>query len=280
VAFSQDVQERVQNMRIRMDFTTIFPEVMTNDMRNSNCNPYADDSNDTPDDASTPKNGRNFYFPEGYLDGVTFSNCHLVLRRPHTNFWSWQGDEWNIFGEYDFTFRIPPVPKSGKYQLRLGFCALETRGVMQVYFGPSPNPRDLIPQGIPLDMTKYLDSDLYIGDRFKMDEELGDYNKKSVEEKAEEQKLLRNLGAYRAGRSTYHFSPSDGHKYYFTGNQRTYRRILCQTQIDNDKDYYLRFRVASKSKQGNDNEFMLDYFEIVPSSVYSVDGEGAMEDDL
>jgi hypothetical protein len=151
---------------------------------------------------------------------------------------------------------------------------------MQVYFGPSPNPRDLIPQGIPLDMTKYLDSDLYIGDRFKEDEELGDYNKKSVEEKAEEQKLLRNLGAYRAGRSTYHFSPSDGHKYYFTGNQRTYRRILCQTQIDNDKDYYLRFRVASKSKQGNDNEFMLDYFEIVPSSVYSVDGEGAMEDDL
>jgi hypothetical protein len=38
--------------------------------------------------------------------------------------------------------------------------------------------------------------------------------------------------------------------------------------------------VASDGKQGNNNEFMLDYFEIVPSSVYSVDGEGAMEDDL
>jgi hypothetical protein len=38
--------------------------------------------------------------------------------------------------------------------------------------------------------------------------------------------------------------------------------------------------VASNGKQGNNNEFMLDYLEIVPKSVYSVDGDGEMEDDL
>ena len=271
VAFTQKVQDEVQNMRIRMDFSSIFPEVMTNDMRLKGI-PTADDSNETPDDASTPKNGRNYYFPLGYLDGVTFSNCNVVMRRPHINFWSWQGDEWNIFGDYDFTFRIPPVPKDGMYQLRLGFCALETRGVMQVYF-------DGVPQGIPLDMTKYLNSELYIGDRFKNSESLEDYNKKTAEEKAEEQKLLKNLGAYRAGRATYHFN-NDGTRYFFTGNERTYRRILCQTWITAGDDHYLRFRVASDGKQGNNNEFMLDYFEIVPSSVYAVDGEGDMEDDL
>jgi uncharacterized surface protein with fasciclin (FAS1) repeats len=272
VSFSEQVRDEVQNMRIRMDFSAIFPEVMTNDMRLKGI-PTADDSNTTPDDAAVPKNGRNYYFPLGYIDGLSFTNCYFVMRRPHTNFWSWQGDEWNIFGDYDFTFRIPPVPKTGTYQLRLGFCALETRGVMQVYF-------DGVPQGIPLDMTKFLDSELYIGDRFKTDEACSDYDGKSVEEKAEEQKLLRNLGAYRAGRSTFHFSPSDGTKYYFTGNPRTYRRILCQTTITANEDHYLRFRVASDGKQGNNNEFMLDYFEIVPSSVYAVDGEGEMEDDL
>lgn len=271
VAFTKKVQDEVQNVRMRMDFSAIFPEVMTNDMRLKG-RPTADDSNDTPDDSSTPKNGRNFYFPLGYLDGVTFSNCNVVMRRPHINFWSWQGDEWNIFGDYDFTFRIPPVPYTGMYQLRLGFCALETRGVMQVYF-------DGIPQGIPLDMTKFLDSELYIGDRYTTDESLADYNKKTDEEKAEEQKLLRNLGAYRAGTSTYHFN-GDGTKYFFAGNPRTYRRILCQTMITANQDHYLRFRVASDGKQGNNNEFMLDYFEIVPSSVYAVDGDGAMEDDL
>ena len=234
--------------------------------------PGVDDPSGTPDDATVPKNGRNYYFPLGYLDGVTFSNCSVVLRRPHINFWSWQGDEWNLFGDYDFTFRIPPIPYSGDWQVRLGFCALPTRGVAQVYF-------DGVPQGIPLDMTLFLTSEQFLGDRFVDDETCGDYDKKTVEEKAEEQKLLRNLGAYRAPRSLFHFNTS-GTKYYFCGNQRTHRRILCQTYMDANKDHYVRFRVASDGKQGNNNEFMLDYMELVPKSVYGVDGDGEIEDDL
>ncbi len=272
VVFSKSVQDKVQNMRIRMDFSTIFPEVMTQGIRQKG-NYKVDDSNTTPDDSNEPKNGKNYYFPLGYLDGVTFTNCYVVMRRPHSGFWSWQGDEWNLFGDYDFTFRIPPVPKSGNYQLRLGFCAIETRGVMQAYF-------DGIPQGIPLDMMKYLDSELYLGDRFEFDETLAKYNAHDDEEKAEEQKLLRNLSAYRDGRSQYHFAPGSKTKDYFLGNNRTYRRILYQGYIDATKDHYVRFRVASDGKQGNNNEFMLDFFEMVPSSVYAIDADGAMEDDL
>jgi hypothetical protein len=269
VVFSYEVQNVVQNARIRMDFSTVWPEVMTNDMRLKG-NYLVDDAQDHPDDSNVPINGRNFYFPLGYLDGVTFNpNCHLVMRRPHCNFWSWQGDEWNLFGDYDMTFRIPPVPFSGDWQLRLGFCAIPTRGVMQVYY-------DGKPQGIPLDMTKELNSPIYLGDEMCS---YDDYLKKTDEEKAEEQKLLKNLGAYRAGRSTYHFG-SGGGKGYFLGDNGTYRKILCQTYIDATQDHYIRFRVASDGKQGNDNEFMLDYFEMVPKSVYGVDSEGAMEDDL
>jgi hypothetical protein len=143
---------------------------------------------------------------------------------------------------------------------------------MQVYF-------DGIAQGIPLDMTKTLNSDYYLGSRFDGDESANTYDKRSDEDKADEQKVLKNLGAYRAPRSTYHFN-SSGTKYYFVGTNGVYRRILCQTYIDKDTDHYLRFRVASNGKQGNNNEFMLDYLEIVPKSVYSVDGDGEMEDDL
>jgi hypothetical protein len=64
------------------------------------------------------------------------------------------------------------------------------------------------------------------------------------------------------------------------GNNRTYRRILCQAYLDATKDHFIRFRVASDGKQGNNNEFMLDYLEIVPKSVYGVDGDGQMEDDM
>ena len=272
VVFSFDVQNKVQNQRIRMDFSTLFPEVMTNDMRLKG-NYLVDDSQSTPDDSNEPKNGKNYYFPQGYLDGVTINNNgYLVMRRPHCNFWSWQGDEWNLFGDYDMTFRIPPVPYSGEWQLRLGFCAIPTRGVMQSYF-------DGVPQGIPVDMTRELSHETYFGDRWVEDNSLSSYKKLTDEEKAEEQKLLKNLGAYRDGRSMYHFNASGG-KGYFLGERGTHRRIVYQGYIDATKDHYVRFRVASDGKQGNNNEFMFDFWEMVPKSVYGVDGDSDMEDDL
>jgi hypothetical protein len=266
IAFTADVRDKVQNMRIRMDFSAVFPEVMTNDMRQKG-NYMVDDSNSTPDDSNEPKNGKNYYFPDGYLDGVTINNDgKLVMRRPHINFWSWQGDEWNLFGDYDMTFRIPPVPFSGEWQLRLGFCSIPTRGVMQVYF-------DGVPQGIPLDMTKDLNTEMYLGDRWT---DYDGYMKKTDEERAEEQKVLKNLGAYRDGRSQMTGTNIESSAMSATG---MYRRILCQTDIDATKDHYIRFRVASDGK-GNNNEFMLDFFEMVPKSVYAVDSDDAMEDDL
>ena len=73
VVFSYDVQNKVQNQRIRMDFSTVWPEVMTNDMRLKG-NYTVDDPNSVPDDSNEPKNGKNYYFPEGYLDGVYINN--------------------------------------------------------------------------------------------------------------------------------------------------------------------------------------------------------------
>ena len=268
IAFSSEVQNKVQNDRIRMDFTTVFPEIIGNGIRGEgNWRDDGHDDDNHPDDSATPKNGRNYYFPMGYLDGVTFSaNCHFVLRRPHATYWSWQGDEMNIFGDYDFTFRLPPIPFSGDWQVRLGFCSIPTRGITQIYF-------DGVPQGIPLDMTKDLNSDYYIGDRYNTS-----YEDLSDEQKAEEQKILKLLGAYRGPKSIFCFSQSS--KTPFSNTTGTYRRIMCQTYMDATKDHFVRFRVASDGKQGNNNEFMLDYLELVPKSIYGVDSDGEMEDDL
>jgi len=265
IAFSPDVRDKVQNMRIRMDFSTVFPELMTHDIR-LNGDPTTDDNSASPDE--TFKNGRNYYFPAGYLDGVTSKgNCYFVYRRPHWNFWCYQGDELNLFGDYDFEFRLPPVPYSGEWQVRLGFCALGTRGIAQIYY-------DNIPQGIPLDMRIFLDDERIMGTDFS---EIS-YTSMTDEEKAEDQKALKNKGYYRGAYGGYH---SDGNVINeFVTNPRTHRRVLCQTYIDNTQDHYLRIRCASKSKTGNNNEFMIDYLELVPKSVYGVVDEGEIEDDL
>ncbi len=270
LAYDKQTREEVQNCRIRMDFSTVFPEIMTQGIR-LNGDPTQDDNSSTPDYSG--KNGFNYYFPDGYLDGVTMrGNCYLVYRRPHWNFWSYEGDEFNLFGDYDFTFRLPPVPSKGTYQFRLGFCALETRGVAQIYY-------DGKPQGIPVDMRKFLNDASIMGDQFTIDGR--DYTKFTEEEKIEDQKFLKNKGCYRGPYGGYH-TPGGTTINEFVTNQRTFRRVLCTATIDPDdgQDHYIRIRCTSTSKLGNNNEFMIDYLEIVPKSVYAVDGEGEMEDDL
>lgn len=265
IAFSKDTQEKVLNDRIRMDFSTIFPEVMTMNMR-LNGDPTKDDESSKAD--QTFKNGKNYWFPKGYLDNVTMEgNGVLVYRRPHWNFWSYEGDEFNLFGDYDITFRLPPVPYEGEYQIRLGFCALDTRGVAQIYF-------DGKPQGIPVDMRKRLSDETILGDQFGTKK----WADMTDEEKAEDQKMLKNLGYYRGAYGGYHSSGSTINE--FVDNPRTYRLVLCTVHINPKKDHYIRVRCTSSSKLGNNNEFMMDYLEIVPKSVYGISSSGAMETDL
>ena len=265
IAFNKDTQEKVLNDRIRMDFSTIFPEVMTMNMR-LNGDPTKDDESSKAD--QTFKNGKNYWFPKGYLDNVTMEgNGVLVYRRPHWNFWSYEGDEFNLFGDYDFTFRLPPVPYEGEYQIRLGFCALDTRGVAQIYF-------DGKPQGIPVDMRKRLSDETILGDQFGTKK----WADMTDEEKAEDQKMLKNLGYYRGAYGGYHSSGSTINE--FVDNPRTYRLVLCTVHINPKKDHYIRVRCTSSSKLGNNNEFMMDYLEIVPKSVYGISSSGAMETDL
>lgn len=265
IAFNKDTQEKVLNDRIRMDFSTIFPEVMTMNMR-LNGDPTKDDESSKAD--QTFKNGKNYWFPKGYLDNVTMEgNGVLVYRRPHWNFWSYEGDEFNLFGDYDFTFRLPPVPYEGEYQIRLGFCALDTRGVAQIYF-------DGKPQGIPVDMRKRLSDETILGDQFGTNK----WADMTDEEKAEDQKMLKNLGYYRGAYGGYHSSGSTINE--FVDNPRTYRLVLCTVHINPKKDHYIRVRCTSSSKLGNNNEFMMDYLEIVPKSVYGISSSGAMETDL
>ena len=263
VAFNKDVQDKIHNQRIRMDFNTVFPEFITNGLRILG-NPLAWDSSDE-------KDGRNWLFPDGYLDGVTFTNCKFCWVRPRSLADIYMWDEFDLYGNYDFTFRLPPIPFDGEWQIRLGFTSQPTRGVAQIYV-------DGIPQGIPLDMTKDLDTDYYIGDDYISS--IDDYDAMSAEEKAEYQKALKNLGVYTYPRSIFRNDGNSGNKGWDCTSAICMRKIISQSYLDCNQDHYMRIRVASDGKQGNNNEFALDFLELVPKSVYGADGDGEMEDDL
>ena len=257
IAFSEQTRDIVHNCRIRMDFSTIFPELMTMGIR-QNGDPYTFD----PEFDVTAKYGRNYYFPNGYLKNVTVSG-YFIYRRPHVWHYCYEGDEMNMFGDYDITFKLPPVPFESEYQIRLGFTSTNTRGIGQIYF-------DGVPQGIPLDMTKRLTDPTIAGSSFRTDYTTG----MTEEEKQEERKALKNKGYYRGARGGYQgVSPH----YIFANDAGTYRIVLCTVHIDPNKDHFLRCRNVSDN---GSTEFMLDFLEIVPKSVYGVEDEEQQEDDL
>ena len=266
IAFSQQMRDEVCNCRIRMDFATVFPELMTNDIRLNGT--QTDMKRQDPDFDVTHKYGRNYYFPEGYLDGVKLAGtAYLVYRRPHDYYWNYQGDEMNIRGNFDFEFRLPPVPVEGDYQIRIGYPATATRGIAQIYLDGNP-------QGIPLDMRKGLNDPSILGSNFKI------YTDMTEAQKQEDRKILKNLGYYRAPSSTYCYNGAGSTVQVFYCNVANVLRIvLCTTHMKPGEDHYLRIRAVSE-KQGNDNEFMLDYLELVPKSVYGVSDGNAQEDDL
>lgn len=267
--YDEVTKETVMNCRMRNDMSSVFPELMNNDIRmNGNISKTGEAV-----DHTQYVYGRNYFFPNGYLDGVTVGgNGYFIYRRPRQGYWSLHGDEFICQGDYDVTFRIPSVPFESEWQVRLGYAAMEgRRGVAQVYFGEDPN--NLQPQGIPLDMNRDLRVILYN----TTSQSIPSYSETTESEKQEERKTLKNKGYYRGCYGGFRTGGTDQQHFYDI--YATLRIVLCTYHMKPNTDYYLRLRAVS-SKTGNDNEAMLDYLELVPKSVWGVTDGDEQEDDL
>lgn len=262
--FDEETRDNVDNCRIRMDFSTIFPEIMTNNIRMNGQN-------------ITGSNvGKNYQFPQGYLAGVDLKgDSRLTYWYPRSGYWSMNGDEMDAQNVFDITFNIPPVPFSGEWQIRLGFAPMSKadgaeRGQVQIYFDGKAT-------GIPLNMAEPIDLVSVYGSAFPEYLSIRDDNDK----RQEDFKILKNKGYYRGPHSV--FNGSDGTKAgkdkSFSQMSHTVRKVLCTVNIEAGKPHTIRIKnvstVLAKTK-----EAMLDYLELVPKSVYGVSDSGSSEDDL
>ena len=275
IAFDETTRDVVQNCRIRMDFSTIFPEIMSNNIRMNGT--YTKDDESKYDDSY--KYGKNYFFPAGYLKNVTFSDNntggHFIYRRPRCNYYSMHGDEMIANGVFNLEFVIPPVPFESDWQIRLGFAPMDasqgaSRGIFQIYF-------DDVAQGIPLNMDERINSTaVYGASSFPDYLEIRDNDEK----RAEDFKILKNKGYYRGPYSIFHDANNNvntGER--FAKQPSTVRKVLCTVHIKPGQDHRLRIRNVSTFR-AKEKEAMLDYLELVPKSVYGVNDGGAAEDDL
>ena len=270
--YGKETKEHIFNTRMRMDLYTFFPEMMNNTIRDGRTANKIAESNNPDISVASP----NYWFPNGYLDNVKVNEDGTFLfQSQHNTYWSYEGDEFNLYSatsNYDITFNLPSVP-TGTYQIRLGFCAMASRGICQFYL-------DGVPKNIPLDMrnTNFVDRTGWFA--------LTADNSRTDEETEAAKKNMHNLGWYHGPRSVFNIV-GEGHedgdetvpRSYFCNNGGggyTVRTVLCTETLDENVQH--KVRIKSVWAVG-DVVAMIDYIEIVPKSVYGVEGEGKAEDD-
>jgi uncharacterized surface protein with fasciclin (FAS1) repeats len=265
--YDKNTRDVVLNCRFRFDASTMSPDIMTAG--------YPEEEETT----STQSN-RGRGFKAGSMKNITLNNnTTLVSHRMRVvTFWSYEGDEVIIQGQYDFTLRLPPVP-AGTYELRLGYCSgFESRGIIQIYCGT--DPKNLQPEGIPLDLRKtgtqgtgtLQDNTGQINYIYDADLTSGVKDKDERDELiAANDKAMHNRGYMKGPASCGTCSTTGLNAVWRDQGKQLLRRVIKVVTIDEGQDYYVRFK---QTRTGGDYEFQFDYFEMCPKSIYdSPEGE-------
>jgi len=230
LTYNVDTRDQVFNQRFRFDATTLSPDFMNSGARG--------------------RAGTNTCtgFKAGSVKDWTFTDESLVsVRNRHINFWSYEGDEVVLLHQFDFSFKLPPVPE-GTYEIRLGYCAMPGRGIIQVFY-------DNQPCGIPIDL-RIGATNPNIG--WVADGKDPEANK-AVDKALRNRGYMKGSDAIRAyaGGTTY---------YVFRAQSTLFRRILTTRYLSANENHYLRFKQVLDN---NKAEFAFDYIELCPKSVYA-----------
>lgn len=238
LAYTENVEQSLTSTRFRFDVACLFPELTNNNMRGSRN--VCQVRNST---------GDSYNLNMGYCDYIkTNKDTRIMYQAGKKDQWGeFQADDFEIIGPYDFTFRLLPVPP-GTYELRYCYAVWVDRSTTQIYF-------DNKPIGIPIDLT-ILASNPKMG--WIRDSETSDNG-------YENDKMMRNRG-YMKGPTTIisNGGPARDDSYKI-------RVVVGTFTFNNYEAHTLRFKTVLQDAKRN---CTLDYFELVPKSVFSpISGE-------
>lgn len=243
LSYDATVRKNLGSERIRMDITTMLPEILSNSVRG----------------------GGLVAFPHEYFDNITGeSSGTQLLYLVDFSGASWrdyQGDELMAVGQYDFILKLPPVPQTGTYEVRMGVSNNTLRGMIQMYFGS--DPLRLAPVGLPYDMRQSVSDNVNIPWVADGDDAVTN---------AENDRNLRNQG-YMKAPNYFTATGTETPVRNIGGATAALRKIVTTVTMKAGETYYMRFKSALKKA---DSQFFMDYFEYVPTSVYN----GPTEEDI
>ena len=272
IAYDEQTQNKViSGERMRMDGSTLSPDFMTSGARGH----Y---TTSTIENGKYGRGGQGakaasncnhcLGFKGGFAKNFVYSDniTHLHVRNRVLSFWSFEGDELTIIGQFDIAVKMPPVPE-GDWEVRIFSCyGFNNRGIIQFYFGPGKEVDgkvvgDLQPCGIPLDMRPG-GTNARVG--WKSDSSLGDEDAIAAFDKAFRNRgWMKGMGCFGSGASG---ETGGGMGTAFRQQDNTLRKIITRFHSDGKSDYWLRCQQKLESVT---NTMNFDALELCPSSVYN-----------
>ncbi|MDR1121445.1 MAG: fasciclin domain-containing protein [Dysgonamonadaceae bacterium] len=231
----EGLNDALQTKRIRFDATTLLPEMTTNKLRGNYDKSGA---------------GQGYIIPQCYFKHLIYTpETQMEYYGTKGTTTDMECDELLFFGKYDFSLRLPPVP-AGTYEVRFGYTANSRRGVAQLFF-------DGRPCGIPLDMTK---SATHADIGWKSDADL-------VTEDAiiENDKMMHNRGFMKGPGAASVNGAAPLREY---GGSLRY--VIFKGSFSETKSHTLRVKSVEDRV---DREFMIDYIEFAPRSIWENEGK-------
>jgi uncharacterized surface protein with fasciclin (FAS1) repeats len=254
LVYNEDVPKGALNERMRFDDTSLLGEMMSNSIRGM-----------TMAEIKAHVDGGEYSrvrFPSNYFSNLMVYNGDDTMLRylaKDDGAWSnYEGDEFLCVGNYDFALRLPPVP-DGTYELRLGYTANGSRGMLQFYLGTSSELVSMKALDIPLDM-RHVPTDASDG---TPDTQTG----WCLASKTDDQGVQTDIDMHNLGymRGPLYYTVGKGGSTVARNNREDLRRIIAKQNFEQG-EYWLRFKtVINKS----DAQFHLDYIEFCPENVYN-----------
>lgn len=259
LVYNADVPKKVLNERMRVNCTSLFPELINNKFRY-----YSTGDGNIPSNYDTSRRG----IPKKSFDNLILYNDEVCLAYCLHGAWRcYQSDQMQFWGRYDLAFKMPPVP-TGLYELRVVYAPMSYGSFMQYYIGTSSSLASMLPIGLPFDATVAVE-DPRVG--------LTDATQE------DDQGIATDIAMHNRGymRGPYSYCGHAENGWSDTNNARfewgasmTVRYVLGRVQLEQGNENWLRIKSLNMDK--STNPVGLDFVEIVPVSV--VDNQQYSED--
>ena len=260
LVYDRIVPKGVLNERMRVNCTSLFPELITNRFRY-----WSTNDGNIPSTHDTSRQG----IPAKYFDNIKLYDENVCFAYCLHGAWRcFQSDQMQFWGQYDLAFKLPSVP-SGIYEIRVVYAPMSYGSFMQYYIGTSSNVSSMQALGLPFDATVAVE-----------DPRIGMTNAQEEEDQGVESDVAMHNRGYMRGPYSYcghaenpGWTTTNNARFEY-GTSMTVRYVLGRVQLNQGTENWLRIKTLNPDSKTN--PVGLDFVELVPTSV--LDNQQYIED--